>query len=201
VDFQHSFIRLQGGAAKDFMKKHQHTGLLILFGLILLALFISALYRDKNQPNPQDLKFSDFIARVESHEITNVDIGGNVAYGHTAMKQQAVPALPSAPGTPPSNIVKTASTPVEYRVVLPDGDAGVNLLVPALQRNNVPFAFREPKAEGQWLGILTSFFLPVILFIFIFLLFRNAQGGWLSGALLREEPGQDVYGQQGQNYL
>lgn len=174
------------------MKKHQHTGLLILFGLILLALFISALYRDKNQPNPQDLKFSDFIARVESHEITSVDIGGNIAYGHTAKQQQAVPALPATQGaqpiTPPPSVVpspvaqppeaiKTASAPVEYRVVLPEGDAGVNLLVPVLQRNKVPFEFREPKAEGQWLGILTSFFLPVILFIFIFLLFRNAQGG------------------------
>jgi cell division protease FtsH len=172
------------------MKKHQHTGLLILFGLILLALFISALYRDKNQPNPQDLKFSDFIAKVESHEITNVDIGGNVAYGHTA-KQQAIPSLPTTQGTqpamPPSvtqspvvqppETVKATGYPVEYRVVLPEGEAGVNLLVPVLQRNKVPFEFREPKAEGQWLGILTSFFLPVILFIFIFLLFRNAQGG------------------------
>jgi cell division protease FtsH len=64
-----------------------------------------------------------------------------------------------------------------YRTTIPEGSSGVNLLVPELQKNNVPFAFTEPKAEGQWLTILTSFFLPLIFIFFIFMIFRNAQSG------------------------
>jgi cell division protease FtsH len=67
------------------------------------------------------------------------------------------------------------STP-KYRVTLP-ASGGVQILVPVLERNHVPYTFHEPKSEGAWLGILTSFFLPLILFVFIFMLFRNAQGG------------------------
>ncbi len=66
---------------------------------------------------------------------------------------------------------------IQYHVVLPEGDSGVNMLVPELQRNNVPFAFREPKADGQWFGLLTSVFLPLLFMIVLFMIFRSAQGG------------------------
>jgi hypothetical protein len=175
------------------MKKHQYTGFWILVGLIFLALFISTLFKDKNQPIPKDLKFSEFITKVESHEITSVDIGGNIAYGHTTLQQPAVPALPptTLPGTQPSTpsttgtaVIpapggKVASFPVEYRVVLPEGGSAVDLLVPVLQKNNVPFTFREPKAH------------PVCIH---FHAVPQCAGWWLSGAFLRQEPRQDVYG-------
>lgn len=82
----------------------------------------------------------------------------------------------TSPATPAEGMVPGKFT-IQYRVVLPEGSSGVNLLVPELQKNNVPFSFKEPKADGQWLTILTSFFLPLIFFFFIFMIFRNAQSG------------------------
>jgi len=212
------------------MKKHQFTGFWILVGLVILALFISTLFKGGPQSNPPEPTFSDFVAKVQSHEIKYVEIEGNVAKGYTEAPESAatapvVPALPGATPKQPENVAPTTPSPAvkpapeqngapvnpsaektttetkvttapaapaqnaddmramtrgvaKYRIALPEeGGAGVQILVPILERNNVPFTFHEPKAEGAWLGILTSFFLPVILFIFIFMLFRNAQGG------------------------
>jgi cell division protease FtsH len=83
-----------------------------------------------------------------------------------AAGQQPIAITPEAP-----------QIPRQYRTTLPEGSSGVNLLVPELQKNNVPFSFAEPKTEGQWLTILTSFFLPLIFIFFIFMIFRNAQTG------------------------
>jgi cell division protease FtsH len=187
------------------MKKHQYTGFWILVGLIFLALFISTLFKGGNPVGPKEQTYSEFVTRVQNHEISSVDIMGNIAYGFTEQPTVTVPAKPVAP--PSKTQAPTAQTPgstvqspeavqpaapvvvapaethaaaksAQYRVILPeDGGAGVQLLVPVLERNNVPFSFHEAKTEGAWLGILTSFFLPLILFVFIFMLFRNAQGG------------------------
>jgi cell division protease FtsH len=203
------------------MKKHQYTGFWILVGLIFLALFISTLFKGGGPASPSEPTYSEFISKVQNHEINYVEIEGNVAKGYTepqaapassassgtavttqpkaSSEEGAAPANPvpassasktttAATTTAPALGVKTPAAPAEvatssvrvpkYKVTLPaEGGAGVQLLVPVLQRYNVPFTFHEPKAEGQWLGILTSFFLPLILFVFIFMLFRNAQGG------------------------
>lgn len=177
------------------MKKYQYTGFWILIGLIFLALFISTLFKPLNQPVTHDVKFSEFVAKVQSHHISSVDIAGNIAYGvagapsiseptpASGNEKTVITTTTSPPENPPAGVVNPAAPgtlqPVkeEYRVVLPDNGAGVNLLVPVLQQNHVPFNFREPKADGQWLSFLTTFFLPIILFLFIFMLFRNAQGG------------------------
>lgn len=196
------------------MKKQQYTGFWILLGLIFLALLVSTMFKDKNQPITRDLKFSEFVTRVDSREITAVEFAGNTAIGHTAAATTAVavPALPQeespapAPAAPAADALSTSaeleetvqaspqvagapalpqsgkdgvktSLPTQYRTILPDGEAGVNLLVPRLQAQDIPFSFREPKSEGQWLGILTSLFLPLFLLILIFMIFRNAQGG------------------------
>ncbi|HEY9685490.1 MAG TPA: ATP-dependent zinc metalloprotease FtsH [Coleofasciculaceae cyanobacterium] len=164
------------------MKKHQYTGFWILVVLIFLALFISTLFKDKAMP-PRDLMFSEFIGKVRQHQISKVEISGNIATGTATTTARAVPSLPTeeVPGGSlsqvPAGTAAPGTFPDKYRVVLPDGGIGVGLLVPELQRNNVPFRFSEPKADGQWLGILTSVFLPLIFLVFLFMIFRNAQGG------------------------
>lgn len=81
-----------------------------------------------------------------------------------------------APGS--TLVLAPATTPsVRYHVVLPEGGGGVSLLVPELQKASIPFEFREPKTDGQWLGILTSVFLPILFMIILFVIFRSAQGG------------------------
>lgn len=228
------------------MKKHQHTGLIILVGLILLALLVSSMFKDKSAlVQVKEVSYSEFVAKVQAHAIRSVEFMGNSAYGtegkaqtplasekgvtpevskpeKASQKPSETPSQPSVTkskkqNVSPSNatpaqkpvvskettaVSETESTPaagetgepsatstpagstmsvpmpiVQYHTVLPEGGSGVTLLVPELQKNNVPFKFREPKADGQWLGILTSVFLPILFMIILFMIFRSAQGG------------------------
>jgi cell division protease FtsH len=208
------------------MKKHQHTGLIILVGLILLALFVSSLFKDKNViVKIQEVGFSQFVAQVREHQVQNVVFTGDNVSGDAvvapvtrsaeepATKEENISAasgtsvkttttktvanhseaLPSivSPKTPQSasDSLKQATletAPVlgqpspsvlRYHAVLPEGGSGVALLVPELQKAGVAFRFREPKSDGQWLGLLTSVFLPILFMIILFVIFRTAQGG------------------------
>jgi cell division protease FtsH len=228
------------------MKKHQNTGFAILVGLILLALFVSTLFKGGSVILSKQVEFNEFLKRVQSHEIVKVEIRANNAVGFneaavremerqaqgksrssgfkdvvpglgssssestsetkvasaskvesvkeqpsvaktavepaTKVETPAVETKPAASATAPEKQVATTSAVVDvnaqqYDVVLPDGDAGVNLLVPILEKNNVPYTFKKPESDGAWLGILSTIFLPLIFMIFLFMIFRNAQGG------------------------
>lgn len=231
------------------MKKHQNTGFAILVGLILLALFVSTLFKGSSVIVPKQVEFNEFLAKVRSHEIVKVEIRANSAIGLNAAAVKAMeaqaqadnklpvfgdraavkpgsevvvdkaekPAIPDAllkqaaepqPGqvvggakelkeATPEAVVKTdakstpgeqapakaavttdgKNVPSQYDVVLPEGGAGVELLVPILEENSVPYTFKKPESDGAWLGILSTIFLPLIFMIFLFMIFRNAQGG------------------------
>ena len=199
------------------MKNKQLTGLWIMLILILLAIFASTLVKQGTATGPAEQTYSEFVSRVEKHEISSVKFEGNQAFGYTGAQpgQSSAPAAvspkPDELALPTSESTETSHTPAattgalktppalnsstmhqeilpagnhlstkasQYRTILPEeGGAGVQLLVPVLQRNHVGFTFQEPKTEGAWLGILTSFFLPIILIGFIYILLRSAQGG------------------------
>ena len=97
----------------------------------------------------------------------------------TVQKTEAIRETNESVKTPSTPIVVAppATASIRYHVVLPDGGGGVALLVPELQKAGIPFQFREPKTDGQWLGILTSVFLPILFMIILFVIFRSAQGG------------------------
>ncbi|WP_373531915.1 ATP-dependent zinc metalloprotease FtsH [Vampirovibrio sp.] len=225
------------------MKKHQNTGFAILVGLILLALFVSTLFKGGDVVVPTQVGFNEFVNRVKAHEITMVEIRENNATGfNTAavkaleekaksqsstsfrisspnvgtgkpaspsatapvadkvaeplLTPQATPAKPVSVENPKAQATAVATSqpvdaaqsgaakpltpavgPAHYQVVLPQNGAGVNLLVPILQQNNVPFTFGKPENDSQWLTILSTIFLPLIFLVFLFMIFRNAQGG------------------------
>jgi len=198
------------------MKKHQHTGLIILVGLIFLALFVSSLFKDKgNIVHLQEVGFSQFITQVREHHVNNVVFTGDSVAGDAVVDLAKTEALPEdsdkivvkkeaepAPktekaengkpnteanseiinDTKATDIVSTPENPpptsiLRYHAVLPEGGAGITLLVPELQKAGVAFQFREPKSDGQWLGLLTSVFLPILFMIVLFVIFRSAQGG------------------------
>jgi cell division protease FtsH len=225
------------------MKKHQNTGFAILVGLILLALFVSTLFKGGDVVIPTQVGFNEFVNRVKSHEIVMVEIRENNATGYNAAAVKALEekarnqsssfrisspsvgtgksALTSTTATPkkaaepnleaepsriqpapdgrtkpqsletsakPEDASETATQtapsalapamgPAHYQVVLPQNGAGVGLLVPVLQQNKVAFSFGKPENDSQWLTILSTIFLPLIFLIFLFMIFRNAQGG------------------------
>jgi cell division protease FtsH len=198
------------------MKKHQHTGLIILVGLIFLALFVSSLFKDKgNIVHLQEVGFSQFVTQVREHHVNNVVFTGDSVAGDAVTGLAKTDALPETSekvvakkeGQPvkaepvaktekvedsrpvsedgsekATDVVSTPENPpptsiLRYHAVLPEGGAGITLLVPELQKEGVAFQFREPKSDGQWLGLLTSVFLPILFMIVLFVIFRSAQGG------------------------
>jgi cell division protease FtsH len=223
------------------MKKHQNTGFAILVGLILLALFVSTLFKGGDVVVPTQVGFNEFVNRVKAHEIVMVEIRENNATGFNAAAVKALeekaksqsssfrissPTVgtgtsvlspsaatpkksdgsalgsstlqastdgqtepqsaeiilepkdsPQAADQKTSSAVVPAVGPAHFQVLLPQNGAGVNLLVPILQQNNVPFTFGKPENDSQWLTILSTIFLPLIFLIFLFMIFRNAQGG------------------------
>lgn len=226
------------------MKKHQNTGFAILVGLILLALFVSTLFKGGDVVVPTQVGFNEFVNRVKAHEIVMVEIRENNATGFNAAAVKSLEekaksqsssfrisspnvgtgksALTSStPATPkkivepglgagsssvqpsldgrtkpqpfemiaqPEDSAQTAGQkapitlapvagPAHYQVVLPQNGAGVGLLVPILQQNKVAFTFGKPENDSQWLTILSTIFLPLIFLVFLFMIFRNAQGG------------------------
>jgi cell division protease FtsH len=228
-------LHRQEGEPRFSMKKHQHTGLIILVSLIFLALFVSSLFKDKGaMVQVREVGYSQFVSLIREHRLKAVEFSGNNAVGIAAdsaaeaetlpppaevtkletAKQGSVesravkPAEASVASPEKSNFEKSAkdATVIEksetlgenaaikapgtalviappampsirYHVVLPEGGGGVSLLVPELQKASIPFEFREPKTDGQWLGILTSVFLPILFMIILFVIFRSAQGG------------------------
>jgi cell division protease FtsH len=141
------------------MKKYQTTGVGIMAILILIALFIVTVFFNNGSSLVKELKYSDFIQKVEQGEIAEVQITGNTADARPKLSQ------PLPPG----------KMPEKYKVVLPDRYE--DLLTPKLEQYNVPFEFKNPQPTGHWLGILTSIFIPLILLSFLFFIFRNAQSG------------------------
>jgi cell division protease FtsH len=162
------------------MKKHQYTGFWILVGLIFLALFISTLFKDKHQLVSAETSYSFFTGELAKGCISGIDVSGNLATGTVVpLKQQPVDASGRSLCSLPHNWNANSSlpTPQIYRVNLPEGNT--DWFIREVQRLNpkAQIDVKPAKADGQWLGILTSVFLPLIFLIFLFMIFRNAQGG------------------------
>ena len=142
------------------MKKYQTTGVWILALLVLLALFITTLMFQNNNTLVTDIAYSEFIQKIEQEKISKVLITGKTA--------EATPKTKTAP--------KAGELIKKYKITLPDGNYEQALL-PLMGEHKVFYKFEEAKASGHWLGLLTTIFLPIILMVFLFLIFRNAQSG------------------------
>ncbi len=173
------------------MKKHQYTGFWILIGLIFLALFISTLFKSKVEPVTADVKYSFFTSELAKGCISGIDIVGNSVNGTltAAAKSQyaesskaAAPAQSQcsvAPGLIATSLApgRGAMAPTMYRMALPDGNNDWFIKEAQRLSPNVEIDVKPAKSDSQWLGILTSFFLPIIFLIVLIMIFRNAQGG------------------------
>lgn len=138
------------------MKKHQTTGVAILAIIILIALFVSTVMFQGGTVPSKELKWSEFVQKVDRGEVTDVQITGNT-----------LEAKPRVPGDGPANQT--------FKVTLPDRYE--EMLLPKLEQHNIPTEIKQPQPPGQWLGILTGVFLPLIILIFFIMIFRNAQSG------------------------
>jgi cell division protease FtsH len=50
-------------------------------------------------------------------------------------------------------------------------------LLRELNKNNIPVDTKEPDKSGLWMGMLSSFFLPILVLVGLLFMFRSAQSG------------------------
>jgi cell division protease FtsH len=184
------------------MKKYQTTGVWILTILVLTALFVTTLFFQGGASVIKELGYSRFVEKVEADRIKSVTIAGNVAEaipteadlqlpagtvpqtasGSTRITRSEDPAKTGQVTTPADGKPSAISAkpdrqpPLKYRVLLPERNYEQDLL-PRLKKHNVEFDFETPQSSGQWLGILSTVFLPLLIVVFFVILFRNVQSG------------------------
>jgi len=130
-------------------KKWRNAGLYALLLIVVLAL--ASAFFDRQPQTRETLTYSDFINRVESSQIDRVNL--------SADRTQAQVPNPSG-GAP-------------YLVNLPNDPDLINILT----QHSVDIAVQPQSDEGFWFRIASTLFLPVLLLVGIFLLFRRAQNG------------------------
>jgi cell division protease FtsH len=143
------------------MRKYQTTGVSILAFLILSALFVTTLMFQSATSVVSEISYARFLQKVDGGEIGRVEISGN----------QAVAIPKQVETTPKGRIIQR-----RYKIVLPERNFEQQLL-PKLEAKKVDFGFEQPQSAGHWLQILTTVFLPLIILVFLFMIFRNAQAG------------------------
>jgi cell division protease FtsH len=143
------------------MKKYQTTGVSILAFLILVALFSTTLMFQNTANIVSEISYARFIQKIEAGDIRRVQFSDNVAEA-TPKQAQLI------------NRGKVLQR--KYKIILPNANYEQDLL-PKLQQQHVDFIFEQPQQSGHWLQLLTTVFLPLIILVFLFMVFRNAQSG------------------------
>jgi len=137
------------------MKKYQTTGVYIILLLIIMA-FIASVFTVKTD-SIENLSYSQFMEKVNQGTIKHVDLSDN--------------SILATPKIEPSH---KALTSTKYKVLIPLNDP---TLIDKLNQNKVDIAVEPPNNSGQWIGLIGSLILPILLLVGLFLMFRSAQSG------------------------
>lgn len=119
--------------------------------LLIVVLALASAFFDRPTQTRETLSYSDFVNRVEANQIERVNL--------SADRTQA--QVPNPSGGPP------------YLVNLPNDPDLINILT----QHNVDIAVQPQSDEGFWFRIASTLFLPILLLVGIFFLFRRAQSG------------------------
>lgn len=130
-------------------KRWRNAGLYALLAIVVIAL--GTAFFDKQPQARDELRYSDFIQKVESNQIEKVRI--------SADRTQAI--AKGQDGT-------------DAHVNLPPNDPE---LIDILTDNNVDIAVLPQNDDGFWLKALSSLFFPILLLVGLFFLLRRAQSG------------------------
>jgi len=145
------YYRLQGVT----MKKYQTTGVYVTL-LLIIMIFISSVFLSKTD-SIQGISYSQFLDKVNAGQIESVKLSAD--------------SLLAKPKIEPSH---SATITTRYKVLIPLNDP---TLIPNLQKNKVDISVEHPSNSGQWIGLIGSLILPVLLLVALFLMFRSAQSG------------------------
>ena len=137
------------------MKKYQTTGVYITLFLILLAFMVTVLTSKTDAI--QDISYSQFVKMVKNNQIKSVKISNDI--------------LVAQPKIEPTH---SALSDTKYKIIVPADNPG---MIDKLEKYNVDIAVEPPSNSGQWIGLIGSLILPILLLVGLFLMFRSAQSG------------------------
>jgi cell division protease FtsH len=133
-------------------KRWKSAGLYVLLAIVVIAL--ATTFFERPPERQERVTYSEFIRKVEAKEVSQVAI--------TSDKTRAI-----------FTNQKDASS-ARTIVDLPATDPG---LIDLLNKNNVDIVVVPQADDSFWFKALSSLFLPLILLVGIFFLFRRAQNG------------------------
>lgn len=137
------------------MKKYQATGVYIIFVLLATA-FLASLFLTKTITT-QEISYTTFLNKVKVGEIKSVVIEGNkISDSYKDEKN------------------KNIAPQVRYETLIPYGDS---TLIPKLEQYNVDIKVQDQSNQGQWIGLIGSLILPIVLVLALFLMIKSAGGG------------------------
>lgn len=128
-------------------KNNQTAGLMIIL-LLIGGLFILTLFMSKTD-TISEISYSQFLSKVESGKVKNVKVYDNY-------------------------VLANYNAPQGYKIYLP---ANTPALWDKLENKKVDIVVSPQNNSWQWMGLIGSLFLPVLLVVALFLMFRSVQGG------------------------
>jgi len=137
------------------MKRYQHLGVYLVILLLMMAFFASVFISKTD--TIEDKTYSQFINLVDKGNIRHVDLSDT--------------SLMATPKIEPSGSAKTST---KYKVWIPSNNPG---LIDQLEKKNVDINVDQPNNSGQWIGLVGTLILPILLLVALFLMLRSAQSG------------------------
>jgi cell division protease FtsH len=130
-------------------KRWKSAGLYVLLAIVVIAL-ATTFFDRPTQPQTRVL-YSDFLKKVEAKEISQVGLSADktrAVFTNQKDNSRIVVDLPNDPG-----------------------------FIDILNKNNVDIVIQPQADDSFWFKALSSLFLPLLLLVGIFFLFRRAQNG------------------------
>ena len=153
------------------MNKSQSMGMYVILGIMILG-FVSMLMAGPNT-STQELSYTEFLQKLKVGDIKSIEIDKETS---SLMAHPRV--QPQATKKEGSNAMKALygeqkAPVVQYKVLMPS-DSG---LMAKLESANVDINVKKPEASSQWMGILGSLILPLLVIIFLVIMAKGLQSG------------------------
>jgi cell division protease FtsH len=130
-------------------KRWKSAGLYVLLAIVVIAL--ATTFFDRPPQAQSRVLYSDFLKKVEAKEISQVGLSSDktrAMFTNQKDNSRVVVDLPNDPG-----------------------------FIDILSKNNVDIVILPQADDSFWFKALSSLFLPLLLLVGIFFLFRRAQNG------------------------
>ena len=146
------------------MQKNQQIGFFIVIAVLTVVLFLMLL--SGTNTNTIEISYSNFVNKVQSGEISKVEVAGNTILSEPKVQPKKNVAIVKSTSAPAPKLV--------YKTEIPNNDT---TLMPILKQNNVDISVKkvnEPISFFSWVGT----FLPLLFLIGIMIIiFKTIQTG------------------------